>query len=330
MTRKVGIIGAGAIAKTMATTLAAMEGYECSAVASRSKEKADKFAERFGISKAYGSYEELVNDPEIELVYIATPHSHHFQHAKLCIEHNKPVLCEKSFTANAREAEDLIRLAEERGVFITEAIWTRYMPLSLQIIELVRKGTIGHPYTVSANLSYPIADKVRIQRPELAGGALLDIGVYVLNFVAMIYGDDIKRTVSSCTKTEYGVDDQMSVTQFFSDNRVAVLYSSIYSCSDRKGIISGDKGFIIVENINCPEVVRVYDNNYQLLAEYKAPKHVTGFEYQVAASFDAIDKGLLESPYMPHHETIRIMRMMDALRKEWGVAYPNDLVQGLV
>lgn len=324
MTRKVGIIGTGWIADKMATTLAPLEAYECYAVASRSKEKAEKFAANYGIAKAYGSYEELVQDPDIELVYIATPHSHHFEHSKLCIEHGKPVLCEKAFTANAREAEELIQLAESRGVFITEAIWTRYMPLSLQIIDLVRRGTIGHPYTVSANLCYPMAEKARIQRPELAGGALLDIGVYALNFAAMIYGDDIERTVSACTKTDTGMDDQNSITQFFSDNRMAVLYSSIYPRSDRKGIISGDYGYIVVENINCPEIARVYDLDYQLVAEYPAPAHITGYEYQVIESFKAIDRGLLESSYMPHKETIRIMKMMDALRKEWGVVYPND------
>ncbi len=325
MNRKVGILGAGSIARKMAYTLSSMEGYECRAIASRSIEKAEAFAAEYGIRCAYGSYEELVQDPEIELIYIATPHSFHYQHAKLCIEHGKPVLCEKAFTANAREAEELIRLAEGKGVFITEAIWTRYLPLSLKIMELVHNGTIGHPYTVSANLCYPMAEKARIQRPELAGGALLDIGVYALNFAAMIYGDEIERTVSACTKTETGMDDQNTITQFFSNRRMAVLYSSIYPRSDRKGIISGDNGYIIVENINCPEIARVYNLDYQLVAEYPAPPSITGFEYQVAACFEAIDNGLLESPYMPHKETIRIMRMMDDLRREWGIAYPNDL-----
>ncbi len=324
--RKVGILGAGHIAEKMARTLGALEGYECRAVASRSKEKADAFAERFGIEQAYGSYEELVQDPEVELVYIATPHSHHYQHAKLCVEHGKPVLCEKAFTANAREAEEIIRLAKERGVFLAEAIKTRYMPLSLEIADLVKNGAIGHPYTLSANLCYPVAWKERLQRPELAGGALLDIGVYALNFAAMIYGDDIERTVSACTLTETGMDDQETITQFFSGRRMAVIYSSIYPRSDRKGIISGDKGYIIVENVNNPEIARVYDLDYQLIAEYPAPKQITGMEYEVVACFEAMDKGLLESPYMPHRETLRLMRLMDDLRRDWGVIFPNDLL----
>lgn len=320
----VGILGVGWIAEKMAATLAALEGYECLAVASRTQEKADAFAARFGIGHAYGSYETLVQDPDVELVYIATPHALHYDHARLCIEHGKPVLCEKAFTANAREAEALLALAEEQKVFITEAIWTRYMPLSLQLVEMIQQGLIGHPYTLTANLCYPVAYKERMQRPELAGGALLDLGVYALNFAAMIYGDEIERTVSACTKTDTGMDDQESITQFFTNRRMAVLNSSMYPRSDRQGIISGDKGYIVVENINNPECLRVYDLDYRLQAEYPAPPRITGYEYQVIACFEALEKGWLESPYMPHKETLRIMRMMDGLRKEWGVRFPND------
>lgn len=320
----IGILGSGWVAEKMAITLAGMKGYECLAIASRTQAHADDFATKHGIARSYGSYEELVKDDDVELVYIATPHALHYEHAHLCIEHNKPILCEKAFTANAYEAEVLLNLAENRKVFITEAIWTRYMPLSLKIIELVRQGVIGHPYILTANLCYPVSEKERMQRPELAGGTLLDLGVYALNFAAMIYGDEIERIVSACTKTDTGMDDQESITQFFSNRRMAVLNSSMYPRSDRKGIISGDKGYIIVENINNPEVARVYDLDYRLTAEYPAPPQITGYEYQVIACFEAMKQGLLESPYMPHRETLRIMRIMDELRREWGVTFPND------
>ena len=324
MDRRIGIMGTGHIAGKMARTISEMKGCTIHAVGSRTQEKADEFAARFGIPKAYGSYEELIADPDVELIYIATPHGHHCEHGLMCIEGGKPVLCEKAFTANAREAEAVIRKAEEKGVFITEAIWTRYMPLSLKIVDLVNEGAIGRPYTLSANLCYPIAWKERIQRPELAGGALLDIGIYPLNFAAMIFGDEIERTVSACTKTDTGMDEQESITQFFSGKRMAVLHSSIYPNSDRNGIISGDKGFIVVENVNNPQVARVFNLDYQMTEEYYAPPQITGFEYEVAASFDAIDKGLSESPFMPHRETLRMMKMMDSLREEWGIVFPND------
>ncbi len=324
MTHKIGIIGCGWIADKMALTLSGMTGYECLAVASRTLDKAQTFAAERGISRAYGSYEELVQDPDVELVYVATPHSHHYEHAMLCIDHGKPVLVEKAFTANARQAEALLALAREKQVFIAEAIWTRYMPLSLRVIDMVRQGVIGHPYTITANLCYPVSDKPRMQLPELAGGTLLDLGVYALNFTAMIYGSDIERTVSACTKTSTGMDDQESITQFFSNRRMAVLTSSMYPRSDRNGVISGDGGFIVVDNINNPALVQVYDLDYQLTAEYRAEPGTTGYEYQVLACFDAMSQGLLESPLMPHAEILRMMSMMDDLRREWGVIYPED------
>lgn len=308
----------------MAATLGKMKEVQRYAVASRNQEKAQAFANEWGFEKAYGSYEELANDPQVDLIYIATPHAMHYNNARMCIEKGKPVLCEKAFTANARQAEELLSFAHEKKVFITEAIWTRYMPLSLTIQDLLKKGVIGTPYTLSANLSYPISDKERIIRPELAGGALLDIGVYTLNFAAMAFGDDIAETHSAYQKTATGVDAQESITLFYKDGKMATLQSSIYAQSDRMGVISGDKGHLIVENINCPESVRVVDREYKTVAVYQAPEHITGYEYQVYASIEAIEKGWLESPYMPHAETLRIMRQMDNLRKEWGVVYPCD------
>lgn len=321
---KIGIIGCGGIAKKMAATLGKMKEVQRYAVASRNQEKAQAFANEWGFEKAYGSYEELANDPQVDLIYIATPHAMHYNNARMCIEKGKPVLCEKAFTANARQAEELLSFAHEKKVFITEAIWTRYMPLSLTIQDLLKKGVIGTPYTLSANLSYPTSDKERIIRPELAGGALLDIGVYTLNFAAMAFGDDIAETHSACQKTATGVDAQESITLFYKDGKMATLQSSIYAQSDRMGVISGDKGHLIVENINCPESVRVVDREYKTVTVYQAPEHITGYEYQVYASIEAIEKGWLESPYMPHAETLRIMRQMDNLRKEWGVIYPCD------
>ncbi len=321
---KIGIIGCGHIAEKMVATINGMHEAESYAVASRSIEKAQAFASKWNFSKAYGSYEELVADSEIDLVYIATPHSHHYEHARLCIMNGKPVLCEKSFTANARQAEELIRLAEEKNVFITEAIWTRYMPLSVKMKELLDEGVIGTPYSLYASLGY-VLDKVeRVLKPELAGGALLDIGVYTLNFAAMAFGSEVADMKSVCKLLPTGTDAQESISLIYKDGKIASLLSTVNAQTDRMGIISGDKGRIIVENINCPESIKVYDTEYKLIAEYKAPEQITGFEYQVRASIEAIENGWKESPYMPHKETIRIMHQMDALRKEWGVKYPWD------
>lgn len=321
---RIGIIGCGWIAEKMAITLQGMDKTEAYAISSRDKEKAEKFAKQWNFTRAYGSYEEMLDDEAVDLVYIATPHSHHYEHTRLSLLKGKPVLCEKSFTANAEQAEELIRLAKEKNLFITEAIWTRYMPLSKTIKELIDNGAIGKPHTLSANLCYPNYEWERMNKPELAGGALLDLGVYTLNFAAMVFGTDIVRTTSTCIKSPTGIDAQNSITLEYADGKMAVLYSSLYTKSDRQGIISGDKGFMIVENINNPQRVCVYNENYQLKDVYDCPPQITGYEYQVYASIEALENGWLESPYMPHSETLRIMYQMDALRKEWGIVYPFE------
>ena len=321
---RIGIIGCGWIAEKMAITLQGMEKVEAYAIASRDLNKAETFAQKWNFTRAYGSYEEMLDDELVDLVYIATPHSHHYAHTRLSLLKGKPVLCEKAFTANAKEAEELLQLAKEKNLFLTEAIWTRYMPLSQTICELVDNGAIGRPQLLTANLCYPNYHKERMHKPELAGGALLDLGVYTLNFAAMVFGTDIIRTTSACIKTDTGVDAQNSITLEYADGKLAILCSSQMAKSDRQGIISGDKGFIIVDNINNPQKVSVYDSDYQLTAVYNCPPQITGYEYQVYASIEALENGWLESPFMPHQETLRIMRQMDELRKEWGVIYPSD------
>ncbi len=321
---KVGIIGAGWIADKMAEALSPLSDYCVYAIASRSLEKAAAFAERWNVQKAYGSYEEMLEDKDVDLVYIATPHSHHFPHAMLALEHGKHVLVEKAFTANAQEAEVLIRTAREKGLFITEAIWTRYMPLSHKVKEIMESGIIGEPRLLTATLCYMMEFKERILRPDLCGGALLDLGVYALNFARMYFGTDIVRTVSNCQLGETGMDMQECISLCFADGKMANLQAGTLCLNDRQGIINGTEGYIRVDNINCPELIEVY-RNYELVARYERPADmVNGYEYQVYECRRCIEEGLPESPMMPHEETLSIMRQMDALRKEWGVVYPMD------
>lgn len=321
---RIGIIGAGWIAEKMAEAIAPSADMEVYAIASRSLEKAEEFAERWNICKAYGSYEEMVSDSNVDLVYIATPHSHHFQHAMLALEHGKPVLVEKAFTANASEAEELINTARSKGIFITEAIWTRYMPLSHKVKEIMESGVIGEPRVLTATLCYMMEFKERIVRADLCGGALLDLGVYSLNFARMYFGTEIVRTVSNCHIGPTGMDMHESISLSYADGKMANLQSGALCLNDRQGIISGTEGYIRVDNINCPEVVEVY-RNYELAGRYTKPEDmVNGYEYQVMECRRCIEEGLLESPMMPHEETISIMKQMDDLRKEWCVRYPMD------
>lgn len=323
---RIGIIGTGWIAAKMAETLqSAPQGCQCYAVSSRTLEKAQQFAQQWGVEKAYGSYAEMVADPDVDLVYIATPHSHHYDNARLCIDHGKPCLVEKAFTANAQQAEDILAYAKQKGVFITEAIWTRYMPLSFKVKEIMDSGIIGKPEVLTATLCYNMTKKKRIFLPELCGGALLDVGVYCLNFARMYFGTDIVKTVSNVHIDQpSGMDVHEAISLSFADGRMANLQSGALCLNDRQGIISGTEGYIRVDNINCPELIEVY-RNYELVASYHKPAEmITGYEYQVFECRRCINAGLLESPLMPHAETISIMAQMDQLRKDWGVVYPMD------
>lgn len=321
---RVGIIGAGTIARKMAYTLRHMNRAEPYAIASRSLEKAQAFATDFHMERAYGSYEEMVNDDLVDLVYVATPHSHHAEHTRLAVDHGKPVLCEKAFTENAAQAREVLAMAEEREVLVAEAIWTRYLPMRSMLDEVLASGIIGNIHMLTANLGYVINHVPRIADPALAGGALLDVGVYPINFMLMALGSSFERFSTSVQMTERGVDAHNSMTFLYPERRMAVLHSTQFALTDRRGLIYGDKGYVEVENINNPEAIRVYDLDYQLVQELIQPPQITGFEYQVEACIDALEAKEIECPQMPHEEIIRVMQIMDDVRAAWGMKYPNE------
>lgn len=320
----VGIMGAGGIAVSMANTIRQMPDVKLYAIASRTARKAEDFAREFAVEKAYGSYEEMVRDDKVDLVYIATPHSEHYDGMKLCLAHGKAILCEKAFTANARQAKEILAEAKEKGILVAEAIWTRYMPFLKNMQDVMNSGIIGDPYMLTANLGYVIHHVKRMTDPALAGGALLDVGVYTLNFAAMMFGDQIAKISSVCTYTDTGVDRQNSVTLVFRDGRMAVLNSSMMAKSDRKGIIHGSKGYMIIENINNFAGLKVYDIDDQEICSYYAPQQISGYEYEVEACRQALKEGKTECEQMPHKETIRIMELMDEIRQQWNIQYPFE------
>ena len=321
----IGIMGSGNIAGIMAGTINKMKNVRVYAVASRQQVHADVFAGKYGCKKAYGSYANLVADKKVDLIYVATPHSEHYENVKMCLEAGKPVLCEKAFTLNAAQAEELVRIAAEHKVFLAEAMWTRYMPMLTTIREVIGSGIIGEPKTLTANLGYVISDKERLTNRALGGGALLDVGVYTINFALMIFGHNISKIASCCTFTETGVDEQNAICLQYYDGKAANLNSSMVSLSDRQGIIYGTKGFAVVENINNFESIAVYDRQYKKVASYKCPKQISGYEYEVAACIEAIKCGLVECAQMPHSETLRVMRIMDEIRSQWGMKYPCEV-----
>ena len=321
-----GVIGLGYMAETFSCAIDGNKDGVVYAVASRSLDKAMTFAKNHGGCKAYGSYEKMVNDESLKLdvIYIATPVKYHYEHVKLCLEHGKHVLCEKAFTANAAQAEEILKMAEEKGLLLTEAIWTRYMPMRKTIDEVVASGIIGKVTSLSANLGYVIEQNERIHAPELAGGALLDLTVYPLNFASMVFGDDIVKVDASCVKIDTGVDGQDNVMLTYRDGKMATLYTTIHAQTDRRGMINGSLGYIEIENINNYESMKVYDLDRKVIASYEAPKQITGYEYEVRAAIRAIREGKTECEEMPHAETIKMMKLMDRIRADFGIVFPFE------
>lgn len=321
---KIGIIGAGSIAGILAKTMQEMEDVTCYAVAARDAARAKQFAQTYGFEKSYGSYEELVSDPQVELVYIATPHSHHYAHMKLCLEHNKAVLCEKAFTLNKSQAEEIRRLSAEKQVFVAEALWTRYMPSRKLINDLLAEDVIGKVTMLTANLSYPMVQKERLMRPELAGGALLDVGIYAVNFALMHFGTEIDKIESSVQFTDTGVDGMETVTVFFKDGKMASLTAGLYTRSDRKGIFYGEKGYMIVENINNPQSIAIYDTEDQLIQKIRVPEQISGYEYEIRECIESIRQGRTECSSMPLSDSVFLMKQLDQIRGQWGLVYPGE------
>ena len=330
---RVGIIGTGWIAEKAAVTLNGLNDCEAYAVGSRSQATADAFAAKWNIAKAYGSYAELIADPDVDIVYVGTPHSHHYDVTRAALLADKPCLVEKAFMANARQTKEIIDLAGQRRIFLAEAIWTRYQP-AVQIVRgLIGSGRIGQPRLVTATLGYSMGDKARIMRPDLCGGALLDLGVYALNFARMFCvteragkteSTEIVSIDGTCVKSQTGMDLTNAITLVLADGMLCNLQSSAACVGDNIGVIAGTEGNLIIDNINNPQTITVNGPDRTYIETIRVPQQITGYEYQFLACRDALIEGLLEPREMPHSETLYIMQLMDGLRRKWGVRYPMD------
>ena len=321
---RIGIIGAGWIAEKAAITLNGLTECECYAIASRSLEKAEAFANQWNVTRAYGSYAELLADPNVDLVYVATPHSHHYDVTRQALLADKPCLVEKAFMANYRQSKEIVDLAHERKIFLAEAIWTRYQPVVKIVRDLINSGRIGTPRLVTATLGYSMGEKLRIMQPDLCGGALLDLGVYALNFVRMFFPTDIISMEGTCIKSKTGMDLTNAMTLVLSDGMLCNLQSSAACVGDNIGVIAGTDGNLIIDNINNPQKITVNTHDRKFVEDIHVPKQLTGYEYQFLACRQALIDGLLEPREMPHQETLYIVELMDGFRQKWGVRYPMD------
>lgn len=319
---KIGILGLGGIARKMAHTVNITDGAVLYAVGSRDIEKAKAFAKDFGAAKAYGSYEELAADPEVQLIYVATPHAFHAENALLCLDHGKHVLIEKPAAANKKQAEQVFTKAREKRLFAGEAMWARFQPIQRTLEDIIKSGAIGEVTCITANTGGAMTAVPRLALPELAGGALLDVGIYPLNFASMIINEPIKKITSTAVLTEKGVDGQNAFVITYESGKMAILGSSMLSEMDSLGVVYGTKGRIEADFvINIRSLKVITDEGEKTITR---PPQETGFEYELTAAINAIGSGKSEFPEMPHSETLKMLEIMDGLREEWGVKYPFE------
>ena len=318
---KVGIIGAGNIAGKVADTLNKVDGICPYAIASRDINKANEFGDKHNIEKRYGSYEELVNDADVELVYIATPHSFHAEQAKLALNANKPVLVEKAFTCDAKSAEEVINLAKEKKLFCGEAMWIRFLPMYKILLDMLGKGLIGKVQYLTCSLGYDLKEKERLTNPELGGGALLDLGVYVINLANMIFRQPPASISTSCLKSNTGVDVQETLQFNYNGGASANALVTMSYQPDNSAKIYGTNGYIEIKNINCPEIITVFTKNNVPTTQVRvSEKQISGYEFEFIATRDAVIIGKAEFASMPQSETLWTMLFMDNLRKNWAAA----------
>lgn len=317
-----GILSTGTIAKNFAETAKKMADVKITAVASRSKKSAESFGYRYGIANRHDSYEALAADPDVDIVYIATPHSRHYEDVKLMIEHGKHVLCEKSFTVDAAEAEALYAMAKEKGVFLMEAFWTKFCPIYRDVERVLRSGAIGEIRAVTAQYGYTTGREARKFDPALAGGTLLDIGVYAIGFACMMLGYKMDEIKSRLIMNSVGTDAIDAITMKKGD-AIAQLTCAIGAYIPLHGAVYGTKGYIDIPDFKNPQKVTVF-------YEGRSPQvfthvfEVNGFEYEIREAMDCVCAGRTQSDIMTPEQSVAVMRIMDEIRRQNGLRFPFE------
>jgi predicted dehydrogenase len=320
-----GILGTGGIAHEFATGLHDTPDAETLAVGSRTEDSAREFAASFGIPRHYGSYAELVSDPDVDVVYVATPHPFHAENVTLCLEAGKPVLCEKPMTVNAAQAERLIALAQDEDLFLMEGMWTRFFPLMERVRHLISSGAIGEPRLLHVDFGFraPFDPSQRLFNPDLGGGALLDVGVYCVSLSSMIFGPP-DRVTGLAHLGETGVDEQSAAILEHGDGRMSTISVAIRTATPQEAMIAGTEGWIRIHPDWWRPDTLTLSRPGDEVETIKAPSTGNGFPHQAAEVMRCIGSGARESDVMPLRETLSIARTMDELRHQWGLVYPGE------
>lgn len=318
-----GILGTGAIANTFATALASLDDAVLQAVGSRSRESADRFADGHGIPNRHGTYEALAADPEVDVVYIATLNSLHHDNAILCIEHGKAVLCEKPFTINRAQAEAVFAAAREKGVFIMEAMWTRFIPAVQQARAWIDEGAIGAVRMVQANFGFR-HDAAPLFDLALGGGSLLDVGIYPITLAHFAFGGNPTQIRGLATIGRGGVDEQAAFVLGYDGGGLALLGSAIQTKTPYDGHIMGTDGLITLHGTFWNAETVSLERPGQDTVTREFPHPCNGYEYEAREVHRCLRAGARESATMPHQTTLDILETMDHIRLQWGLRYPIE------
>jgi predicted dehydrogenase len=322
-----GILGPGKIARKFAIGLQSVPDARLVAVASKTAGRAAAFAAEFNAPHVYDTYEAMVADPEVDVVYVATPHPLHHEAAMLCMKAKKAVLCEKPFTLNERDSQELVDCARRENVFLMEAMWTRFLPHMVKVREWLAQGVIGEPRMVMADFGFRTDwnPEGRALNPQLGGGALLDVGIYPLSLASMVFGGAPLKVTGQCHLGETGVDEQSAMVLSYQRGALAVLTCAVRTHTPHEARILGTEGSIFM-----PGFWHLTDVTLTLPgkgSETLTPvKEGNGYNYEAVEVGRCLRAGLKESPVMPLSETLSTMRTMDEMRRQWGLVYPQEKV----
>ncbi len=320
-----GILGTGFIARQLAIGLKSAPGAELVAVGSRTQAQADLFGDTFGVPRRHPTYESLANDPDVEVIYVSTPHPLHCPNTLLCLNAGKAVLCEKPFAINAAEAAQMVNLARQKGLFLMEAMWTRWLPAVVKVRQLIAEGVLGEIRMLMADLGFKAEfnPQGRLFNPQLGGGALLDVGVYPISFASMLFGPPVTVT-GAAHLGQTGVDEQSAYLFSYAGGQLSILASAVSVETPSQALIMGTKGRVRVHGPIYRPTQLTLTLSGQADQLIDAPLEGNGYNYQAVEVMNCLRAGKLESDLMPLDETLSIMRTMDELRRPWGLRYPTE------
>jgi predicted dehydrogenase len=320
-----GILGTGSIAHAQTSDLLA-HGFSVTAVGSRAQDSADAFAAEFGIASAYPSYESLVAADDVDVVYVSTPHPMHAANALLALNAGKHVLVEKSFTVNAREAREVVDLAESKGLVVLEAMWTRFLPHMIRIRDIVRSGEIGEVHTLIADHNQVASEdpKGRMYNPELGGGALLDLGIYPVSFAWDLFGEPSK-VLASATRTKTDVDRQTAIILEYPNDQRAVLHAALDNVGQNTAVVMGSTGRIVVDAVwYSPTTFTVYNRRGEVTERFVSEVIGRGMQYQAWELERRVAEGQSAEDVLTPAESVQVMETLDEVRRQIGLSYPGE------